>query len=236
MDCSTPGFPVHHQLPEFTQTHVHCSGDAIQPSHPLSSHSPAFNLSQHQGIFQWVSSSHQVAKVSELQLQHQSFQWIFRTDFLYDWLVWWTVRQPLKICSGLPGGSAVKNPPTAQEMQVPSLGWEDPLEEGMATDSSILTWRIYIVHRVAKSQTQLQPLSMHIPKNCSLGVYDNIQEWSSMLNILKKQNCIYTTIYRGQLREKYNNIGTFVGQWNQRHYFFPLFILLSAFSNISAMR
>ena len=63
MDCSAPGFPVHHQLPEFTQTHVHWVGDAIQPSHPLSSPSPpAFNLSQHQGLLQWVSSSHQVAK------------------------------------------------------------------------------------------------------------------------------------------------------------------------------
>ena len=60
MDCSTPGFPVHHQLPELTQTHVHRVGDAIQPPHPLSSLSPAFNLSQHQGLFQWVSSLHQV--------------------------------------------------------------------------------------------------------------------------------------------------------------------------------
>ena len=83
MDCSTPGFPVHHQLLEPTQTHVHQVGDAIQPFHPLSSPSPpAFNLSQHQGLFQWVSSSHQVAKVLELQLQHLSFQWIFRTDFV----------------------------------------------------------------------------------------------------------------------------------------------------------
>ena len=83
MDCSTPGLPVHHQLPEFTQTHVHWVGDAIQPSHPLSSSSsPALNLSQHQGLFQWVSSSHQVAKVLEFQLQHQSFWWIFRTDLL----------------------------------------------------------------------------------------------------------------------------------------------------------
>ena len=82
-DCSTPGLPVHHQLPEFTQTHVHQVGDAIQPSHPLSSpFLPAFNLSQHQGLFQQVSSLHQVAKVLELQLQHQSFLWIFRTDFL----------------------------------------------------------------------------------------------------------------------------------------------------------
>jgi len=83
MECSTPGLPVHHQLPELTQTHVHWVGDAIQKSHPLSSPSPpAFHLSQHQGLCKWVSTSHQVAKVLEFQLQHQSFQWIFRTDFL----------------------------------------------------------------------------------------------------------------------------------------------------------
>ena len=82
-DHSTPGIPVHHQLPQFTQTHVHSVGDAIQPSHLLSSPSPpAFSLSQHQGLFKWVSSSHQVAKLLEFYLQHQSFQWIFRTDFL----------------------------------------------------------------------------------------------------------------------------------------------------------
>ena len=82
-DCSMPGFPVHHQIPKFTQTHVHWVSDAIQPSHPLSSPSPpAFNLSQHQGLLKWVSSSHQVAKVLEFQLQHQSFQLIFKTDFL----------------------------------------------------------------------------------------------------------------------------------------------------------
>ena len=82
MDCSTLGLPVHHQLPEFTQTLAHWISDAIQPSHPLSSPSPAFNLSQHQDLFIWVSSSHQVAKVLEFQLQHQSFQWMFRTDSL----------------------------------------------------------------------------------------------------------------------------------------------------------
>ena len=88
MDCSMPGFPAHHQLPELVQTHVHWAGDAIQPSHPLSSSSPpAFNLSQHQGLFQWVSSSHQAAKVLKFQLQHQSFQWIFRTNILWDWLI-----------------------------------------------------------------------------------------------------------------------------------------------------
>ena len=70
MNCSTPGLPVHHQLPEFTQTHVHPVGDAIQPSHPLSSPSPpAPNLSQHQSLFQGVNSSHEVAKVLEFQLE-----------------------------------------------------------------------------------------------------------------------------------------------------------------------
>ena len=82
MDCSTSGLPVHHQLPELAQAHVHRFGDAIQGYHPLlSPFPPTFNLSQHQGPFQWLSSSHQAAKVLELQLQHQSFQWIFRTDF-----------------------------------------------------------------------------------------------------------------------------------------------------------
>ena len=75
MNRSSPGLPVYHQLPESTQTHVHCVGDAIQPSHPLSSPSPpALNLSQHQGLFKWVNSSHQVAKVLEFQPQHQTFQ------------------------------------------------------------------------------------------------------------------------------------------------------------------
>ena len=87
MDSSTQHFPVYHQFLKLTQAHVHRVRDAIQPSHPLSSPSPAFNLSQHQGLSQWVSSSHQVAKVLELQLQHQSFQWIFRADLLQDGLV-----------------------------------------------------------------------------------------------------------------------------------------------------
>ena len=88
MNCSTPGLPVHHQLPESTQTHVHWVGDAIHPSHPLSYPSPpALNLSQHQGLFKWVSSSHQVAKVLEFQLQNQSFQWTPRTDVLQNGLV-----------------------------------------------------------------------------------------------------------------------------------------------------
>ena len=89
MDCKMPGFPVFHYLPEFAQTQVHWVNDAIQSSYPLSPSSPpALNLSQPQNLFQWISSSYQVAKVLELQLKHQTFQWIFRVDFLQDWLVW----------------------------------------------------------------------------------------------------------------------------------------------------
>ena len=88
MNHSTPGLPVHHQLPKFIQTHGHWVGDAIQPSHPLLSPSPpAPNPSQHQDLFQWVSSSHQVAKVLEFQRQHHFFQWTPRTDLLQDGLV-----------------------------------------------------------------------------------------------------------------------------------------------------
>ena len=83
VDCSTPGFPVLHYLPEFAQTHVHWVSDAIQQSHSLlPPYLPALNLPHHQGLFQWVSSSHQVAKGLEFQLQHQSFQWTPRTDLL----------------------------------------------------------------------------------------------------------------------------------------------------------
>ena len=89
MNHSMPGLPVHHQLPEFTQTHVHWVSDAIQPSHPLSSPSPpASNPSQHQNLFQRVNRSHEVAKVLEFQLQHQSLQRNPRVDLLQNVLVW----------------------------------------------------------------------------------------------------------------------------------------------------
>ena len=88
MNLSTPGLPVHHQLLEFTQTHAHQVGDGFQPSHPLLSPSPPVpNPSKHQGLFQWVNSSHEVAKVLEFQLQHQSFQWTPRTYPFQDGLV-----------------------------------------------------------------------------------------------------------------------------------------------------
>ena len=88
MDCSTPGFHFITNSWSLLQLMPVETAVSIQPSHPLSSPSPpAFNLSQHQGLFQWVRSSYQVAKVLEFQLQHQSFHWIFRTDSLYGWLV-----------------------------------------------------------------------------------------------------------------------------------------------------
>ena len=125
MKYSTPGFPVLQHLSELTQTHVHWVSDAIQPSHPLSPSSlPALNLSQHQGHFHWVDSSHQVAKVLKLQLQQQSFRWIFRVDFLridcfglqcmflYFYFLWLSPFSGFKfvhtsLCSGLVGNAAV---------------------------------------------------------------------------------------------------------------------------------
>ena len=112
MNCSTPGLPVYHQLPEFIQTQVYRVGDAIQPSHPLSSPSPpAPNPSQHQSLFQWVNSSHEVAKVLEFQLQHQSFQWTSRADLLQNGLVG-------SLCS--PRDSQ-ESPPTPQFKSINSL-------------------------------------------------------------------------------------------------------------------
>ena len=111
INCSTPGLPVHHQLPEFTQTHVRRVSDAIQLSHPLLSPSPpAFSLSQDQSLFQCVSS-HQVAKVVEFGLQHQSCQWTFRTDFLLDWLV----GSPRSL------GNSQESTPTPQFKSISSL-------------------------------------------------------------------------------------------------------------------
>ena len=89
IDCNMPGSLVLHYFPEFAQTQGHWFSNAIQPSHPLFLPFPlALNVSQHQSLFQWVISLQQVAKVLELQLYHQSFQWIFRVDFFWNWLVW----------------------------------------------------------------------------------------------------------------------------------------------------
>ena len=98
MDCNTPGLPVHRQLLELAQTHVHQVGDAIQPSHPLLSPSPpAFNLSQHQGLFQWVSSSHQVAKVLELNFSiSSSNEHSGLVSYRINWLDLLAVQRTLK--------------------------------------------------------------------------------------------------------------------------------------------
>ena len=107
MDCSTPGFPVHHHLLEFAQTHVHWVGDAIQPSHPLLSPSPPpLSLSQHQGLFQWVGSLNPVAKVLELQLQHHELS-CYNFSFLFKWWIvmntWQALCVPLNVLNA--GGS-----------------------------------------------------------------------------------------------------------------------------------
>ena len=101
MNCSMPGFPVFHHLPDFAQTHFHQDGDAIQLAHPLLFPSlPAFNLSQHQGLFQWVGFSQKVAKVFELQLQHQysifSIQYSGFISFRIDWFDLLAVQVTLK--------------------------------------------------------------------------------------------------------------------------------------------
>ena len=98
MDCSTPGFPVHHQFPEPTQTHIHWVSDAIQPSHPLSPPSPPdFSLSQHQGLFQWVSFLHQVAKVLEFHFNiSPSNEYSGLISFRMDWLDLLAVQGTLK--------------------------------------------------------------------------------------------------------------------------------------------
>ena len=111
MNRSTPGLPVHHQLPEFTQTHVHRVSDAIQPSHPLSSPSPlAPNPSQHQSCFQRVNSSHEVAKVLEFQLQYHSFQRNPKADILQKGLVG-------SLCSA---GDSQESSPTPQFKSISS--------------------------------------------------------------------------------------------------------------------
>ena len=153
MDYSMPGFPVHHQLPKFTQTHVYWVGDAIQQSWPLLSPSPlAFNLSQHQGLFQWVSSTHQVAKILEFQLSISPSN-DYSDRFPLAWTGWIsllskglsrvfsnTTIQKHQFLSLV--AQSVKNLPAVQETWVWSLGWENVLEKEMATHSSILAWKI----------------------------------------------------------------------------------------------
>ena len=166
MRCSTSGVPVLHHLPELVQTHVHWVSDTIQPSHPLSSPSPAFNLSHHLDLFQWVSSLHQGARVLELQLQHSSFLWIFRVPLELTGLISLQSKGLSTAFSNITVqkhqffgtqhylwsnsyihwaflvAQLVKNLPAMRETWVQSLGWEDPLEKRKSTHSSILAWII----------------------------------------------------------------------------------------------
>ena len=119
-----PGFPVHHQLPELTQTDVHQVGDVIQPSHPLSSPSlPALNLSQHQGLFERVSSLHQVAKVLEFQLQHQSNEYSVLISFRVDWFDLLAVQETLK--------SLLQHHGSKARWSIPKSGWLYSLQPKM---------------------------------------------------------------------------------------------------------
>ena len=144
MDFCTPGFPVHHQLLELTQTHVHWVGNAIQPSHPLLSLFPtAFNLSQHQGLFKWVSSSYQVAQVLELSSYMFSIKLFLLTTYF--------------ILMSYSGASLVaqmvKNLPAMQETWVRYQGLEDHLEKGIATCSSIVAWDIPLTEEPGELQS-----------------------------------------------------------------------------------
>ena len=144
MDFCMPGFPVHHQLLGLTQTHVHWVGDAIQPFHPLlSPFPPAFNLSQHQGIFKWVSSSYPVGKVLELSSYMFSIKLILLT--MYFILISY-IGASLVV-------QMVKNLPAMQETWVRSLGQEDHLEKGIATCSSILALDIPMTEEPSKLQS-----------------------------------------------------------------------------------
>ena len=133
MNWSRPSFPVPHHLPEFAQTHVHWVGDAIQTSHPLLPPFPAaFNLSQDQGLFQWVGSSHQVSRA--LELQHQSFQWmhwwIKIRVLCLQWICSrvesmnkWVNKKIILRGKGKPGSAS----------KVPQGRWNPPLEKVLIT-------------------------------------------------------------------------------------------------------
>ena len=156
MDCSTPGFPVLHYLLELAQIHVHWVGDAIQPSHVLSPHSPALNLPQHQDLLQWVSSSCQVAKVLEFQLQHQSFQWVFAVH-VEEKSFW--VSFSVTLSSSMPTTWEV----SWTSETVYHSGSEDMVPEPAASASLGNTWEIQILQPLPRS-TESEILMMESRK------------------------------------------------------------------------
>ena len=144
-------------IPQFVPTHVRWVSDAIQSSHPLLAPSSlALNLSQHQDCFQWISFSHEVPRELELQLQHESFQWMMKGQCVVRIRYFYVYLYHL---SGFPSGSDGKKKklPAMWKTWVWSLGGEDPLEKGMANPSSIPAWRILWIegHEVTKSRTRL---------------------------------------------------------------------------------
>ena len=160
MNRSTPGLPVHHQLPEFTQTHVHWVSDAIQSSHPLSSPSPAPNPSQHQSLFQWVNSSHEVAKVLEFQPQHHSLSKIYFKSVKLFYMIYHGGYMTLYIC---PTSSDKNLPASVGDIKdmglIPRLrrspggGHGNPLQYScLENPMGRGTWWT-TVHGVAQSQT-----------------------------------------------------------------------------------
>ena len=166
MNRSTSGLPVHHQLPEFTQTHVHRVSDAIQPSHLLSSPSPpAPYPSQHQSLFQWVNSSHEVAYRNGQNPKHWQYPMLVRIqskrsshsvlERMQNGTSTWGDCSAVfyKTKQGFLVAQLVENLPAMQETQVQFLGWEDPLEKGMATHFSILAWRIWWTEEPAGLQS-----------------------------------------------------------------------------------
>ena len=151
-----PDLPVHHQLLEFTQTHVHWVGDAIQPSHPLLSPSPPSpNPSQQQSLFQWVNSSHEVAKVLEFQLQHQSFQWTPRTDLLQNRLVGspcshWQLR-----ITRIPIGEGVNK----ECHEIPEGWWAPSKDVGRGTITGRVSF--LVAHLMVVANCYLQSFDQH---------------------------------------------------------------------------
>ena len=178
MDCSPPGFSVHHQLLELTQIHVHRVGDAIQPSHPLSSSSPPLNLSPNQSLFQWVSFSYQVAKYWAFSFSiSPTNEYLGLISFRIVWFDLLAVQETLKSllqhhslkalilwcsaffmaqlshpCTSLVA-QMVKHLPTMQDTWVQSLGQEDLLGKEMATHSSTLAWKIPWTEELGRLQS-----------------------------------------------------------------------------------
>ena len=173
MDCSPPGFPVHHQLPELAQSHVHQVSDAIQPSHPLSSPSPSvFNPSQNQGLFKWVSSSHQVAKVLEFQLQLMN-ECLGLPMNIQDWFPF-----------GLTGLISLQSKGFQESSPAPQFKSINSSGTSLSTPASVsatstLFYIFMDTYYIARSYFGSFSFKCRI-QNCLLRIPLNAQEWTSL--------------------------------------------------------